>query len=115
MSIMLLLFLLINNQRSHALSVETHEYMNGHIATSVLNGFSLDDYLYANLGFEKGAVEQIAKQTTVETTTGPITETTINTVIKEVYKWFVDGGRYEDLPPATFPYLRSNNHLCLSG
>jgi hypothetical protein len=89
--------------------------MNRDISTKIMNGFLLDDYLYANLGFEKGTYEPIAKQTTIETTTmtatGPITGTAIETAIKEVYKWFVDGGRFEDLPPATIPYLRSNNHF----
>jgi len=89
--------------------------MNGYVATNTLNGFLLGDYLYANLGFQKGTDERITKQTIIETTTmtvtGPVTGTATQTATKYVYEWLQDGGRYEDLPPATMPYFRSVNHF----
>ncbi len=88
---MLFLFMLVYNNAGYALEVETHEAMNEYIASTILNGFSLSDYLNKNLGFTKGKEEEING--------------------KKVYKWLRDGGYYEDKPAWTIPYLRSVNHF----
>jgi hypothetical protein len=101
---------LIDMKICYALSVETHEAINESIASNKLNGFSMSEYLNNNLGFTKGKDEPITKQT-IQTTAGSITGTTTVAETKEVYKWLIEGGRYEDKPPETFPYLRSINHF----
>lgn len=85
------LLLLYSVTISYALNVETHEAINEYIASTTINSFSLSDYLNKNLGFTEGKEEEING--------------------KKVYKWIVDGGRFEDKPPWTFPYLRSANHF----
>lgn len=76
---------------TYALEVKTHEAINEYIAKNTLNGFSLSDYLDENLGFRGGEEEEIKGQ--------------------KVYKWLCDGGKYEDKPLWTLPYLRSVNHF----
>ncbi|MBI5674219.1 MAG: hypothetical protein HZC48_00125 [Nitrospirae bacterium] len=88
---MLFLFIVGFNCTSYALDVETHRAINEYISSNTLNGFSLSDYLNNNLGFTKGKEEEIKGQ--------------------KVYKWFSDGGHYEDKPPWYVPYLRSVNHF----
>lgn len=78
-------------QISYALSVETHQAFNEHIAQTTLNGFSLDDYLKNRLGFSSGIKEKFN-----------------NSLVWESLR---DGGLYEDLPPQAAPYFRSVNHF----
>ncbi len=92
---LLFLLLMYSVTISYALNVETHEAINEYIASTTINSFSLNDYLNKNLGFAKGK-DEVVKANGEE---------------KEVYKWIKLGGRYEDKPPWTFPYLRSKNHF----
>ena len=83
-------------QVCYALSVETHEQINKFITENRLKGFSLNEYLYNYLDFTKGKDQLMSKETTT----------------REVYKWVMDGGRYEDKPPEyIIPYRRSRNHF----
>ena len=94
LSLPFLLFLFGFSCISHALEVETHRAINEYIAQNTLNGFSLGDYLNKNLGFSQGAIEKIK-----------------GSKEQEVYKWFGDGGEYEDIPAWYLPYIRSLNHF----
>jgi hypothetical protein len=85
-----LLNILLFNQLSFALSVETHEKLNEGIL-SLGGNFHFDNYLTDNLCIPDGRLGLVHG--------------------KEVYLWFRDGGRYEDKPPATVPYVRSMNHF----
>jgi hypothetical protein len=80
---------------SNALEVETHRAINEYISSNTLNNFSLSDYLNKNLGFTKGK-DEVVKGSTGE---------------QKVYKWFSDGGEYEDAPPWSLSYRRSVNHF----
>lgn len=89
--ILLLSVVLAMTPPASALDVKTHEAINIHIAQHSLNGFSFRDYLINQLGFEIGE------------------DTEFNSLA--AWKWLRDGGRYEDKPPWTIPYLRSLNHF----
>lgn len=88
-----LIFLMISgySYRGYALDPETHKKINEYVTITMLNNFSLDDYLMANLNFLKGKDEPINGA--------------------EVYKWIRDGGYYEDKPPDGVAYRRSINHF----
>ena len=76
---------------SLAFEVDTHQAMNDYIAKNTLNNFSFDAYLKSEIGFHSGT-EAVLKFRTIS-------------------KWMALGGRYEDLPPWTPPYIRSVNHF----
>ena len=76
---------------SYALSVETHMAINSYITENNLNGFSLDTYLKDNLGIQAGKDEKMNSYA--------------------IWQLLRDGGKYEDKPPLTIPYLRSVNHF----
>ncbi len=76
---------------SHALETVTHEAINEHIARNSLNGFSFDLYLKKQLGITKGIEENVNSYA--------------------IWRWLRDGGKYEDKPPWTIPYVRSANHF----
>lgn len=75
---------------SYALNPHTHEDLNRYIANNTIDGFSLDSYLKDQLGFPNGKDESFNS--------------------KRIWAWLRDGGKYEDKPPGTIPYLRSFNH-----
>ena len=89
--VILLILLLLNIPLAYSLEVSTHEAINKSIAEGSFNGFSLDTYLKNNLGFTDGKKESVNGQ--------------------EIWMWVSDGGRYEDKPPWTIPYVRSVNHF----
>jgi len=74
----------------HAFEVETHKVINEYIAQGTINGFSLNDYLKNNLGFQKGVEE-----------TFTLGES------KMVFAWLGKGGKKEDVPEI----LRNKNHF----
>ncbi len=89
--LVLSLFLVCSAATGFALSVETHGSINDEIAKKTISGFSLDSYLKSNLGLNRGIDELFYD--------------------KEVYTWLKLGGRYEDKPEGTPPYVRSVNHF----
>ncbi len=89
--VLITIILLSSQAYSYALNVETHMTINSYIAENNLNGFSLDTYLKSNLGLQSGKNEKFNSYA--------------------VWEWLRDGGKYEDKPPWTFPYLRSKNHF----
>jgi len=80
---------------SFALETDTHEKINRYISDHSLNGFSLDLYLKNQMGFAKGTKEKFQQ----------------STVTKELGEWIQIGGKYEDKPDQTLPYIRSVNHF----
>lgn len=74
-----------------ALNPSTHRAINLEVANSTMNGFSLDQYLKSNLDILQGTAEKFDGE--------------------RVDVWLELGGRYEDEPPWTLPYLRSVNHF----
>jgi len=76
---------------SYALETATHEVINEYIARNTLNGFSLASYIKGNLEFQKGVEEIISD--------------------KKVWEWVSEGGKYEDVPPDSAPFIRSVNHF----
>lgn len=86
-----LISLLYSTTLSYALDVLTHQTVNTYIVNKTINGFSVDDFLRNSLEFTEGKEAEING--------------------KKVYKWFSDGGRFEDKPPWTLPYVRSSNHF----
>lgn len=89
--ILLILYFFVFNSFSFGLDVTTHEIINEGISVNSVNGFDFNKFSNDHFGFQKGKDEVING--------------------KEVYKWFKDGGRYEDKPPWTIPYRRSFNHF----
>lgn len=85
------LAVLLNLSFSYALETETHKTINEYIASKTFDGFSLNSYLQAQIGFQKG-VEEIFQS-------------------KKVSEWLGDGGVKEDVPYWYMPYLRSVNHF----
>jgi hypothetical protein len=77
-----------------ALGVNTHETINNLVAQKSFNEFSLNSYLINNLGFTEGIEKQLRSIETMK-----------------VWEWISVGGKYEDEPPYSFPYLRSANHF----
>ena len=74
-----------------ALDVETHRGLNKSISRNTINGFSLNRQLLDNLGFSSGVETEFKNST--------------------VWELIRDGGRYEDKPEWTMPYVRSANHF----
>lgn len=87
----LIVILLMNFQSVYSLNVETHMAINGTIAKGNMNDFSLDSYLKNNLGISEGVNEYFN--------------------YKKIYEWLQVGGKYEDEPPWSIPYIRSLNHF----
>jgi len=85
-----LLLSVVNTPLMNALEVGTHEKINERISFGDFDGFSLNAYLTNQLGISGGINELF--------------------VGKTVSRWIRDGGRYEDEPPWTIPYVRSVNH-----
>ena len=83
-----------------ALETDTHEEINEFITTNTLDGFSLDTYLQNQLGFENGIDKEFEGNWFW-----------FITATKPVWRWIEIGGKYEDKPPLTLPYLRSVNHF----
>lgn len=80
---------------NYALEVETHKEINEKIAKGTINGFSLNNYLKNQLGFQNGYDEVFKFGES-----------------KKVWDWIKIGGLYEDKPPGTIiPYIRSANHF----
>lgn len=88
--LVILIILLSTNEIVLALSVETHETFNDKI-TRVLLLPKLDNYLKSNVNFPNGIIEKING--------------------KEIWSFIQSGGRFEDKPPWTLPYVRSANHF----
>ena len=76
---------------SYALETDTHEVINEYIVRNILNGFSLNSYLKEELNIEEG-IEQLLEK-------------------KEIVEWLKEGGKYEDVPPDSAPFIRSVNHF----
>ena len=76
-----------------ALNEDTHRDIQKFIGSRkiAINGFLLDSYLKDQMGFPDGKKEKIFKKT--------------------IFKWLGQGGREEDKPPWTIPYIRSSNHF----
>ena len=87
-------FSLLTPRFSLALETDTHEKINEFIVTNTLNEFSLDDYLRKQLGFPKGYDEKFTLDQT-----------------KKVLEWIKIGGKFEDVPPDSAPFIRSVNHF----
>src|SRR5512139_2641476 len=83
--------LIISNPPTHALEVSTHQTLNERIAKTGSSEFSLETYLRDQLKFTDGVNEVLSGE--------------------RALKRFLDGGKYEDQPPWTPPYLRSFNHF----
>jgi hypothetical protein len=89
--IIVLFFLSLNTPSAYSLEVSTHETINERISTETFNEFSLDNHLRNNLGFIDGIREKLVNG-------------------QPAWIWISDGGRLEEKPPGTIPYLRSVNH-----
>lgn len=83
------ILLYIDPRTASAFEQATHKAINEYVAQRILNGFSLDQYLTIQLGFQNGVGEKFLFQES-----------------KEVWKWIGEGGETED---AT--WLRSCNHF----
>lgn len=95
LSIVVMILTLYVVEQSYALEVTTHEAINSRVAdlSGLSNGdLNLNDYLKDNLGLPNGLQELVKDNKTVQ-------------------QWLELGGRYEDKPPWTLPYLRSVNHF----
>jgi hypothetical protein len=80
---------------TYALDVKTHEAMIEYISNQMINGFSLDNYLMNQLGFQEGVAEFLKFKES-----------------KPISKWLSQGGITEDKPPGlNIPYRRSTNHF----
>ncbi len=92
--LILLPLLIVYVSLAYALEVETHSVINEQLASRVLDGFSLDNYLKNHLDLKEGKDEFISGQRKKQ----------------EIYKFIASGGIYEDLPPWSLPYRRAFNH-----
>ena len=77
------LIILSWSSQSFPLAKETHQAINEEIAQRTINGFSLNNYLKNNLGFENGVEEVL---------------TDGKNVSKEAFHWLGYGGFQEDIP-----------------
>ena len=86
-------FSLLSVSSAFALNEDTHRDIQKFIGNldEPINGFLLNNYLRDQLVFLKGKDEKIFKKT--------------------IFEWLGQGGREEDKPPWTIPYIRSSNHF----
>jgi hypothetical protein len=89
--ILFIILSLISCSFVFALDVETHMLLNYNISSKALNNFDLGIYLLDNLGLSGGDNEKFK-----------------NSTISELIRV---GGKYEDKPPGTIPFIRSINHF----
>jgi hypothetical protein len=91
--------LLIWTPQGFALEKKTHQTINETISKSTITGFSLNDYLKIQLGFNKGVEETLPKDSDKKT----------------VFEWLAEGGKAEDEPDGLLRAIvnkgRSNNHF----
>lgn len=85
----LIIIVCINILPSYAFKEETHSTINEYIVQGTTNGFSLENYLKTQLGFQKGVKEGLQFGES-----------------KMVLNWIGDGGKTEDVPD-----MRSGNHF----
>ena len=76
-----------------ALNEDTHKDIQKFLGNidSPIDGFLLDSFMKNQLGLSDGKEELFFK--------------------RSVVKWLGKGGREEDKPPWTIPYIRSSNHF----
>lgn len=91
--IFLILLLILFQNNLFALETDTHQALNSAVSNiTTPEGFNLDSYLKKNLGLTQGIEELVSENKTIK-------------------NWFREGGKYEDAPPWTMPYIRSVNHF----
>jgi len=85
-----------------ALNEGTHKAIQEFIGDRkiAINGFLLDSYLKDQIGFIDGRKEILFKPF--------LTARNKDLLKKTIFDWLGQGGREEDKPPGTIPYIRSN-------
>ncbi len=88
-----------------ALNEGTHKAIQEFIGDRkiAINGFLLDSYLKDQIGFIDGRKEILFKPF--------LTARNKDLLEKTIFDWLGQGGREEDKPPRTIPYIRSTNHF----
>ncbi len=91
-------------EQAYSLQEDTHKAINEYIAQNIVNGYSLNNYLIGNLGFNGGAEEKISGYGDGQV------------VFQEIFKWLGYGGVQEDRPGRKWDYVtgtptRSVNHF----
>ena len=97
--IMIITMMLLFASSLMGYEVETHQAINKYVATTTLNGFTLDDYLKTQLGMQNGIKTSFQESGLFFSSTYIVSD------------WIGWGGWYEDKPVWYCPYLRSINHF----
>ncbi|MEW6417483.1 MAG: hypothetical protein AB1480_05100 [Nitrospirota bacterium] len=95
----IIILLIYSSSPVFPLEKETHKAINIHIAQNTISGFSLNNYLIQQLGFEKGVDEELI----------------VDSKKKKVFQWLGEGGFQEDIPEQIWRLVlnmaRNNNHF----
>lgn len=99
------LFSVICVTNVYSLEKPTHEAINEYVATNIINGFSLNNYILKSLGFEDGVGELIYGYSEVHN----------EYRYQTVSDWMGEGGIKEDEPSEKWRlyanWARNNNHF----